>query len=299
MALTLRQLEYVVAVADTGRFGLAAERLHVSQPSLSAQVSQCESDLGFRLFHRGRSGTQPTARGRDVVRRARVILREVEDLSALGREGLFGGRLRLGVLPSLGPYLLPNVVRILHRDHPQLRLVLRDENAMVLEEGLISGRLDMIISTPQDHLGSTQIPLFSERLFAAFALDDPLACVQGPVTLTDLHKRIFLTLDRNHRLSRIVRDLARRCGGSVSGDYEGGSLDAIRLMAATGAGIAILPHIYTVTEAMRGGDIALRELAVDGAARELALIQSASHEAREGTQVLAKVLKDEAARLMG
>ncbi|MEP3279146.1 MAG: LysR substrate-binding domain-containing protein [Stappiaceae bacterium] len=299
MRLTLRQLQYIVAVADTGRFGLAAKKLNVAQPSLSAQIAECEAELGIRIFDRGRNGAHPTAIGTDVIRRARRILREAEDLLAVakGRQ-LFDGQLRLGVLPSVGPFILPNVVRKLHADHPNLRLVLKDDSTSALEDGLQEGQLDLIISTPQDHPNTLQVPLFRERFWAAFAFDDPLAQEKGPVTKTELQGASLLTLDRSHRLSRIVYDLASDCDASISTDYTGSSLDTIRLMAATGAGIAILPEIYTHAVAVRSKDIALRPIAHSAATRDLVLIQKRREETLPGTDILADALAKEAARFL-
>ncbi len=299
MRLTLRQLQYIVAVAETGRFGLAAKKLNVAQPSLSAQIAECETEIGIRIFDRGRNGAFPTAIGTDVIRRARRILREAEDLLAVakGRQ-LFDGQLRLGVLPSIGPYILPNVVRQLHADHPNLRLVLKDDSTSALEEGLQSGELDLIISTPQDHPNTVQVSLFRERFWAAFAFDDLLAKDAGPVRKSDLKGKSLLTLDRSHRLSRIVYDLASDCDASISTDYAGSSLDTVRLMAATGAGIAILPEIYTFAVAIRSKDIALRPVGLIEAERELALIQKRREESLPGTEVLAAALAKEAGRFL-
>ena len=298
MRPTLRQLEYIVAVADTGRVGAAADVLNVSQPSLSAQLSEVELDLGVTLFTRGRSGAKITPQGTEVVRRAREILREHADLRAATKGGgLFQGRLRLGVLPSVGPYLLPEVVRRLHEDHPSLRLVIREESTRDLDEGLRTGRLDMIISTPEDHPGSRHMDLFDERFWIAAALDHPIAHAQRAVRLQDLKDQTFLTLGPKYRLAHFVAALASRASGRVSDEYEGTSLDAIRLMAASGAGIAVLPEIYAATEARRGTDVALRYLDEPEALRRIALIQPQRPEPRPGSDTLAYVLKSAARHL--
>jgi LysR family hydrogen peroxide-inducible transcriptional activator len=299
MRPTLRQLEYIVAVADTGRVGAAADLLNVSQPSLSAQLAEVEADLGVTLFVRGRSGAKITPEGEDIVRRARLILRDHEDLRASAKGGgIFQGRLRLGVLPSIGPYLLPEVVRRLHKEHPSFRLVVREESTRDLDEGLRSGRLDMIISTPEDHPGTRHTALFEERFWVATALDFPAAKARGKVTLADLKDQTFLTLGPKHRLSHIVASLASRAGGRVSDEYEGTSLDAIRLMAATGAGVAILPQIYAATEARRGTDVLLRYLDEADARRQIVLIQPLLPEPRAGSDALAIVLLDVAKQLL-
>ena len=125
MRPSLRQLEYIVAVHQLGSFSLAADTLHISQPSLSTQIAAVETDFGVKLFKRGRGGAQATAKGLEFVHRARRILAEVENLRSIMTSALpFGGRLRLGVLPSIGPYLLPQVMLSLHRDQPDLRAAL-------------------------------------------------------------------------------------------------------------------------------------------------------------------------------
>lgn len=299
MKPSLRQLEYIVAVADAGKVGLAAAQLNVSQPSLSAQLAEVEAALDVTLFNRGRAGAKITPAGEEVVRRARQILHEIQDLRAAARGGgIFHGRLRLGVLPSIGPYLLPGVVRRLHKEHPSFRLIVREESTRDLDEGLRSGRLDMIISTPEDHPGAQSDGLFTENLWAAVAGDyQPLP--QGVrMTSKDLKGQILLTLGTKHRLSHIVAGLAAKAGGRVSDEYEGTSLDAIRLMAATGAGIAILPSIYAATEARRGTDVRLFALDESTARREIALIQPQRPEPRLGSDILADILRAEAELLL-
>jgi LysR family hydrogen peroxide-inducible transcriptional activator len=296
---TLRQLEYIVAVAETGQIGLAADKLNVSQPSLSAQLAKVERDLGTSLFQRGRSGAKITPVGEEVVRRARQILHEVQDLRATARGGgVFQGRLRLGVLPSIGPYLLPGVVQRLHKEHPSFRLIVREESTRDLAEGLQSGRLDMIISTPEDHPGAHKVHLFTENLWAAVASDHPFLQNKKHLTLDDLKEQTLLTLGSGHRLSHIVAGLAAIGGGHVSDEYEGTSLDAIRLMAAAGAGIALLPSIYAATEARRSTDVNLFALKDHTARRDIALVQPQLPQARPDSKVLADILRSEAQKIL-
>ena len=300
MRPTLRQLEYIVAIAETGQVGLAAAKLNVSQPSLSAQLAEVEHDLGTTLFQRGRTGAKITPVGEEIVRRSRRILHELQDLREAARGGgVFQGRLRLGVMPSIGPYLLPGVVQRLHKEHPSFRLIVREENTRDLDEGLRSGRLDMIISTPEDHPGARDEHLFTEKLWAAVALDHPFPQTRKQISLPELKGQTLLTLGAGHRLSQIVAGLAASGGGRVSDEYEGTSLDAIRLMAATGAGIAILPSIYAATEARRGSDVRLFALDDPAAFRNVALIQPQLPQPRAGSEVLADILRSEAREIFG
>ncbi len=272
MRPTLRQLQYIVAVHQLGGFGLAADTLNVSQPSLSNQIAAVETDLGVRLFNRGRGGTRATAKGLEFVHRARRILAEVENLRSVITSALpFGGRLRLGVLPSIGPYLLPQVMQSLHRDQPDLRVVVREENTLSLDEGIRNGRFDAIISTPEDHPNTRQHPLFTEPLWVAVPPDHPIARL-AEVSAADLASQRLLTLDTGHRLARIVYGLAGLSGGIVSGDYEGTSLDSIVLMAATGAGVAVLPDLFARRQAIHREEVAVRRLVMQDADRGISLL---------------------------
>ncbi|MCT4579519.1 hydrogen peroxide-inducible genes activator [Donghicola sp.] len=291
MRPTLRQMEYVVTVHQIGNFGLAADVLHVSQPSLSNQIATVEAELGVRLFERGRSGVTTTSQGLEFVSRARRILSEVEALNAAMTSNLpFGGRLRLGVLPSIGPYLLPQVVRSLHQSQPDLRVAVREENTLGLDEGIRNGRFDAIISTPEDHPNTQQHFLFTERLWAAVSHDHPLAGT-AQITSDHLNGQRLLTLDTGHRLARIVYGIAGQNGGIVSNDYEGTSLDSILLMAATGAGVAVLPDLFARRQAVHREEVKVIPLSVPDADRAISLMLPERATVGESTDLLMKSLK--------
>ena len=296
MRPTLRQMEYVVAVHQLSSFGLAAEVLHVSQPSLSNQIAAVEAELGVRLFERGRAGARTTARGLEFVTRARRILSEVEALRAVMRSDLpFGGRLRLGVLPSIGPYLLPQAVKALHEAEPDLRVIVREENTARLDEGIRNGRFDAVISTPEDHPNTLQHPLFVEPLWVAVAQDHPLAG-RSRITAAELAGQRLLTLDTGHRLARIVYGIAGASGAIVSDDYEGTSLDSIVLMAASGAGIGILPDLFARRQGIHRSEVVVMPLDMPDADRTISLLVP-SERAEAFTQRLATTLR-EAARAL-
>lgn len=297
MRPTLRQLEYIVTVHQLGGFGLAAQTLHVSQPSLSNQIAAVEADLGVRLFTRGRGGAHATAKGLEFVHRARRILAEVETLRSVMTSAVpFGGRLRLGVLPSIGPYLLPQVMQVLHRDQPDLRVIVREENTLSLDEGIRNGRFDAIISTPEDHPNTWQRPLFTEPLWVAVTTDHPIAAL-AQVNASDLAGQRLLTLDTGHRLARVVYGLAGLSGGIVSDDYEGTSLDSILLMAATGAGVAVLPDLFARRQAIHRDEVVVRPLAMADAHRGISLLFPADQSADDSHNRLVMTIRDAAKSL--
>lgn len=296
MRPTLRQLQYLIAIAETGRFSDAARRVHVSQPSLSDQIAELEMELGVVLIERSRKGAMLTPAGEEAVRRARRILRAVEDLKASMQGGAdtLAGEIRLGVLPTVGPYLLPGAARRLHSDYPKLRLIVREERTRELSANLDSGALDAVVSAPDEHPNRPFAPIVTETLWVCCAPDDPLAQGSGEVRLDDLQRRTLLSLGPGHQLSRLVYALAAAAGARVNPEYEGTSLDAVRQMAEMGAGVAILPSLYALTEARRDPDLRVRPIAHKPARRDLALIWRASSPLAPRFSRLGAVLREEA-----
>ena len=298
MRPTLRQMEYVVTIHRLGRFGLAAELLNVSQPSLSAQLAAIENDLGVVLFERGRTGVRTTAKGEDFVKHAQKILSAVEDLRhKMQSTSPFDGRLKLGVLPSLAPYLLPRVVKRIHQKQPDLRIIVREESTKTLETGLKAGEFDAIISTPEDHPNTIQHSLFQEPFWIAAATDDPILAQDGPIDITQLTNRRLLTLDNGHRLAKIVYDLAAQVNATVSDDFEGTSLQSVLLMAATGAGIGIIPELFARQNMREREEICVRPINAPDIARRIAVLFRTGTPEHDGHQLLIECLRDSAAHL--
>ena len=295
MRPTLRQLQYIVAVADTGRFHEAAKSLHVSQPSLSAQIAEVEKQLDVQLIERGRSGALMTPLGTEFVRRARLILRDVEDLKSSMQvgDGAFAGRIRLGVLPSVGPYLLPPVVTDLHRTYPNLRLIIQEHWASDLDRLIKEGALDCAISTPETHKDLARALLFEEPLWMCTAPDDPLAG-EGAIEIDALKGRELLSVGQSLRLNGTIEKLAEIAGAHMSGVFTGTSLDAIRHMSATGAGIAILPAIYALAEARRDADLVLRPLDHPLARRAVSLVWRPTSPLEPSFLKIAEILQQDA-----
>lgn len=300
MRPTLRQMQYLIAVAETGKFGDAARQVNVSQPSLSAQIAEMEAGLGVVLIERSSRGALLTPAGEELVRRARAIIRDVEDLKAVAKLGRteLSGRLRLGVLPTIGPYLLPHVTGDLRARFPELRLSVREERTVDLDEHLQAGLFDTVISTPEDHPGTEYTHLFTERVYICPPPEDPLAQGEGPISLENLEGRELLTLGQGHRLSAITQQLATAAKGVVSSEYEGTSLDAIRLMSQMGAGIAVLPSLYALSEARRDRGLNIRIIDHPLAQRDIALIWRATSPLAASLKALSVYLRNAAAGVM-
>lgn len=300
MKPSLRQLQYLVAISETGTMSEAAKRTFVSQPSLSIQVKDMEQQLGAPLVERSRKGAILTPLGVEIVSRARIILRQVEDLKAMAREssGSLAGRVKLGVLPTVGPYLLPQAVRRLHETYPELRLTVREERTIDLEAHLSDGRFDVIISTPEDHPGTRSHFIVQENIYICVAPDDDLARDTGPVMIDRLKGREFLTLGPGNKFTTVVKNLAGLAGATTGGAYEGTSLDAIRQMSSMGGSIAVLPSLYAISEAKRDSQLIVRPINHPLAQRKIALIWRETSPMEKKFNTLGDVLEQIASEIM-
>ena len=243
---TLRQLEYLVAVADLQNFGRAADACGVSQPTLSQQIHALEERLGVPLIERRVSGAELTPIGREITARARRLAIEVQDIRDLARRAADGlvGTIRFGVTPTLGPYLMPPIVAALHREQPELRMFIREGIPVDQALALSRGALDMMLGPLPIDGGDLEVyPLFRERLFLVAPPDHPLAASPS-LSTADLKGENVLSLDPRHHLHRQVSTICDELGMTLLRDYEGTSLDSVHQMVASGIGLAILPEFY-------------------------------------------------------
>lgn len=243
--MTLQDLRYVVTLAETRNFARAAKACYVSQPTLSTQIKKLEDELGLALFERTNKRVMPTAAGFELIVQARVVLEEAEKLQQMAQQALdpMAGPLRLGVIPTLGPYLLPHLVPQLRADYPRLSLYLREDLTGNLIERLRSGALDAILlALPIQTDGLELIELFREPFVMALPKDSPLAG-KSEVMETDLMGVQLLLLEDGHCL----RDQALAVCGLPqprgSEDFRGSSLETLRQMVAAGVGCTLLPAL--------------------------------------------------------
>lgn len=248
--VTLRQIASFVAVAEASSFRRAAARLRVSQPTLTNQVLALEASLGLQLFERSRAGTLLTSNARELLPNARRLLEEhrglldhAESLSR-GPAGVY----RLGVTPTLGPYLLPHILPTIHRRYAALKLYVRESAPRDLEAGLAAGEYDMILTPlPVEAPRLSVTPLFHEPVQLAMSSEHRLAGKER-IERSDLAGESVLTIEEHHHFHQQIQQLCERLGARVRRDYEGTSLDTLRHMVVMGMGIAFLPRLYVRSE---------------------------------------------------
>ncbi|MCE4222721.1 LysR family transcriptional regulator [Methylobacterium sp. C25] len=288
--MTLQDLRYLVALVDHGHFGRAAEACHVSQPTLSTQIKKLEAQLGVMLFERTNRSVRVTAHGEEVVARARQILTDVEAIASVGRRiaGPLVGTFSLGVIPTLGPYLLPWLVPALNADYPELRLAVHEDLTASLIERLLSHRLDAaLVALPVEDGRLETLPLFDEPFwFAEPRGNEPLAEV---LTKDDLRGRRLLVLTEGHCMRDQVLSLCRTPDRDVEEDFRATSLETIRQMVATGMGSTLLPAM--AVEEFRNRGVTVRPLDA-GLGRRIGLVWRRSYPRSRDLQLVARTLRD-------
>jgi LysR family hydrogen peroxide-inducible transcriptional activator len=290
---TLRQLQYVVAVADELSFRRAAARCHVSQPSLSAQLAQVEEAIGVRLFERSRKRVLLTAAGADLVERARRLLRDADELvSAAQRIGdPLAGALRIGIIPTVSPYLLPAVTPHLRKRHPRLRIAWHEEKTDALLRRLADGRLEGAVVALEANVGDVAREVIATDPFVlVMHRDHPLAKKKSAVSQSELRGEELLLLDEGH----CFRDQAlEACRASRirEGEFRATSLTTLVQMVAGGAGITLLPALAVDAEVKRAR-LHARPLATPSAKRTLALIWRKGSSVDPALHAVAAVLRD-------
>jgi LysR family transcriptional regulator, hydrogen peroxide-inducible genes activator len=256
--MTLTELKYIVAVARERHFGKAAEACFVSQPTLSVAVKKLEEELDVKLFERSANEVTVTPLGEAIVRQAQSVLEQaanIKDIAKRGKDPL-AGPLKLGVIYTIAPYLLPDLVRQVITHSPQMPLMLQENFTVKLLEMLRSGEIDCaILAEPFPDTGLATAPLYDEPFFAAVPTSHALAA-QDSVTTEQLKSETMLLLGNGHcfrdHVLEVCPEFARFSSDAegIRKSFEGSSLETIKHMVAAGMGITLVPRLSVPTDAL-------------------------------------------------
>lgn len=273
MLPTLRQLEYVLALAETGHFGEAASRCGVSQPALSRQIRDVEELLGVALFERSRPRTLITPAGKGVVARARLVLAQARDLvdEAARHTGGHRGTLRLGVIPTIAPYGLPGMLARLRQSEPRSRIEVREVQTAPLLDALRAGDLDAgLLAHPFDADGLDGEDIAREPFVLLIPADHPLACT-GPVAIEALAGARLILLEDGHCLRDQAAEVCALAGAPPDATVAAASLSTLARLVEGGFGVTLLPASALASELRPGHGLVARPFAAPPPGRVLSL----------------------------
>lgn len=259
---TVRQLEYVVAVADHLNFSNAAEACGVSQPALSSQVREVEQRLGLSLFERGRGGVSVPSHAESVIDAARRAIRAVDDVvdAAIDLRGELVGPVRVGVIPTMAPYLLPTLVRELRRRQPRAEPVLTEERTDELVRRIALGELDIgLLASPVPGDGLEVVEVAVDQFDLAMPEDHPFAG-EGSLPSGVLSGLPVMLLEDGHCLRDQAIDVCATVGANTEHAIQGTSLTTLCQMVSAGSGVTLLPASAREVEARAGSGLVTRPL---------------------------------------
>jgi LysR family hydrogen peroxide-inducible transcriptional activator len=292
--MNLRDLRYLVALAEHRHFGRAAAASFVSQPTLSTQIKKLEDELGVALVERTPRKVLLTEVGREIVQRAREVLNEVEQIKAIARRTLDpeSGTVRLGIFPTLGPYLLPHVVPRIRERFPRLELLLIEEKTEVVLRQLREGRLDA---------GVLALPIHDDQLHAEFLFEEPFLLAvpehhelakRKRLKLGDLANQSLLLLEDGHCLRDQALEVCQLAGASEKTGFRATSLETLRQMVAANVGVTLLPALAVQPPVAHSGNVHLLQFRGEAPSRRIAMIWRKSSAMAAFLKKLAATLRE-------
>jgi LysR family hydrogen peroxide-inducible transcriptional activator len=296
MLPTLRQLQYLKLLAEHGAFGRAAEAAHVTQPTLSAGIQELEKTLGAPVVDRARSGVILTAVGEEALRRATIILNEAEELLEAAKNAgqPLTGRFRLGVIPTIAPFLLPRVLPKLRQQFPKLRLFLREDLTQRLIAALKAGQLDAaLIALPYDMAGLDWAHVADDELMAAMPSNIALAR-QKSASPEEMEREGLILLEDGHCLREHALAACGLKPPKASDDetFAATSLPTLVQMVGSGLGVTFLPAMAVDAGLAEAAPVTIRPIGAEHPSREIVVTwRAGSNRSAEG-KLLAEVLKD-------
>jgi LysR family hydrogen peroxide-inducible transcriptional activator len=292
--MNLRDLRYLVALAEHRHFGRAAAASYVSQPTLSTQIRKLEEELGVTLVERTPRRVLLTETGREIVARARDVLHEVEQIRGIARRTRDpeAGSVRLGIFPTLGPYLLPHVVPEVRKRFPKLELLLVEEKTEEVLKRLREGKLDA---------GVLALPVHDDTLHSEFLFEEPFVLAapkQHPLAqrntlkLEDLEDQSLLLLEDGHCLRDQALEVCRMSGAGEKTGFRATSLETLRQMVAADVGVTLLPVLAVKPPVARADNIGLFEFRGRAPSRRIAMVWRKSSALAPFLKRLAQVFRE-------
>lgn len=296
--MNLRDLKYINAVAETRHFGKAADRCFVSQPTLSGQIKKLEEELGVIIFERTKRSVELTPIGEEIVDHARRMMEQADAIEQLAKahHDPLSGPLRVGVIPTLSPYLIPLLMIPLKTRYPQLRLVLIEEITERLFQRLHDHEIDVaLIATPIDESDLEAIPLFDEPFWLAHPLNHPLY-TKEEITHEDLRQLDLLLLSDGHCLAQQMMDICRfadRPHQGEMGDLQAASLETLLQLVGAGFGCTLVPALATRGSWMTDSGVIARKLDLPDTYRRISLAFRKSFPRHQALEAFADVIRDQ------
>jgi LysR family transcriptional regulator, hydrogen peroxide-inducible genes activator len=300
LPFSLRQLQYVVAVAEQKSFRRAAELCHVSQPTLSAQVAELEGALGVRLFERDRRRVLLTPIAEELVGRARKVLLEAAELSAAATRGRdpLSGTLRLGVIPTIAPYLLPDLAAPLRTRFPRATLIWIEDKTKKLVAELEAGNLDGAVLALEAEIGDLEHELIGKDSFVLAApLEHPLAKERARLRLEALSGEKMLLLDDGHCFREQALSVCTQASAQEL-EFRATSLSTLTQMVLSGSGLTLLPSIAVAAE-NRLGMLAIKSFVRPEPGRTLAMVWRKGSALEPALRPIARAMREDYLKLVG
>lgn len=296
---TIRQLEYAVAVADHRQFRRAAEACAITQPALSTQIRDLEELLGVQLFERDRRGILLTPEGEEVVRRARQVLADLDQLCESARCGApLTGPLRLGVIPTVAPYLLPRVLPAVRAAYPDLQLILREDQTGRLLEQLDGGKLDvLLLALGVEGVREPTLPLYDEPFVVAARRGHRLL-EREAISEHELAAERVLLLEDGHCLRDQALSVCRLAGAEESANVQATSLGTLAQMVSGGLGVTLLPLLSVEVEAPADGPTGVRPFAAPAPRRTIGLTWRPTSARADEYRLLGELIRGQVAPLL-
>lgn len=293
--MNLRDLKYIIAVAETKHFGKAAEHCFVSQPTLSGQIKKLEDELGVIIFERTNRSVEITPVGQSILEHARLMMEQADVITQLARayQDPLAGPLRIGAIPSLSPFLMPLILMPLKQQYPQMKLVLSEEMTETLLERLHNHEIDAaLLATDVDEQEFTALALFDEPFWLAYPSKHPFYNKEK-ITRKDLDNAGLLLLSEGHCLAQQAMDLChlkeRKEQGEMA-DLRASSLETLLQLVAAGFGTTIVPALAMRGSWASGSGIVANKLEFKDAYRRISLVFRKSFPRRQALDIFAKVI---------